>query len=43
MESDEKTAVAIVALLLVEKKKKKIRVGKTLAGEENLSLHSMRR
>ena len=42
MESDEKTVVAIVALLLVEKKKK-IRVGKTLAGDENLSLYSMRR
>ena len=37
MESDEETAAAIVALLLVKrnKKYKKIRVGKTLAGEQN--------
>ena len=34
MESDEETAAAIVALILV-KKVKKIHVGKTLAREEN--------
>ena len=39
MESDEQTAAAIVALLLVKKirKREKDRVGKTLAGEENYS------
>ena len=37
MESDEETAAAIVALLLVNEneKTKKICVGKTLTGEEN--------
>ena len=35
MESDEETAAAMVALLIIKKleKEKKIRVGKTLAGK----------
>ena len=38
MESNEETVTAMVALLLVKRnKEKKIRVGKTLAGEERYS------
>ena len=35
MESDEETATAVLLLVKKIEKDKKIRVGKTLAGEEN--------